>query len=198
MLDFDFFELLDSVTIARSRKHIQAFYDTTEIGAFPERLPPQSIRMPLSDLPDVPSFNEIFEQLQVLTLAVYTPLAYVFPSRREKYEDLYNVKGGTARDNLGQFGREQGLKKLMTVNLLKRLESSVEAFRLTLGKIEGSVNQTLTRYQNHAGNLAELEHRPRRAWTSMSMTKTTPTSRRCPSARRSRSTSRRRHRVLAA
>ncbi len=89
------------------------------------------------------SFNEIFEQLQVLTLAVYTPLAYVFPSRREKYEDLYNVKGGTARDNLGQFGRERGLKKLMTVNLLKRLESSVEAFRITLDKIEAAVDQTL-------------------------------------------------------
>ncbi|CCI53555.1 SNF2-related:Helicase, C-terminal:type III restriction enzyme [Nostocoides jenkinsii Ben 74] len=157
MLDFDFFELLDSVTIARSRKHIQAFYDTTEIGAFPERLAPRSVRMPLSDLPSVPSFNEIFAQLQVLTLAVYTPLAYVFPSRREKYEDLYNVKGGTARDNLGQFGREQGLKKLMTVNLLKRLESSVEAFRITLDKIEGAVNQTLTRLELHAGALTEID-----------------------------------------
>jgi hypothetical protein len=157
MLDFDFFELLDAVTIARSRKHIQAFYDTTEIGAFPERLAPRSVRMPLSDLPSVPSFNEIFAQLQVLTLAVYTPLAYVFPSRREKYEELYNVKGGTARDNLGQFGREQGLKKLMTVNLLKRLESSVEAFRITLDKIEGAVNQTLTRLELHAGALTEID-----------------------------------------
>ena len=157
MLDFDFFELLDSVTIARSRKHIQAFYDTSEIGSFPERLPPQSARMPLSNLPDVPGFNVIFEQLQGLTLAVYTPLAYVFPSRREKYEDLYNIKGGTARDNLGQFGREQGLKKLMTVNLLKRLESSVEAFRITLDKIEDAVNQTLTRLEMHAGALSNLD-----------------------------------------
>ncbi|MBK8758508.1 MAG: DEAD/DEAH box helicase family protein [Actinomycetales bacterium] len=157
MLDFDFFELLDSVTIARSRKHIQAFYDTSEIGTFPERLAPLSVRMPLSDLASVPTFNEIFAQLQVLTLAVYTPLAYVFPSRREKYEDLYNVKGGTARDNLGQFGREQGLKKLMTVNLLKRLESSVEAFRITLDKIEGAVNQTLTRLEMHSGALSEVD-----------------------------------------
>lgn len=157
MLDFDFFELLDSVTIARSRKHIQAFYDTSEIGAFPERLPPQSVRMPLSDLPNVPTFNEIFEQLQVLTLAVYTPLAYVFPSRREKYEDLYNIKGGTARDNLGQFSREQGLKKLMTVNLLKRLESSVEAFRITLNKIESAVNHTLTRLEKHSGTMSEFD-----------------------------------------
>ncbi|OBI72039.1 helicase-related protein [Mycobacterium sp. E740] len=152
MLDFDFFELLDSVTIARSRKHIQAFYDTTEIGTFPKRRHPESIRVPLSDLPDAPTFNDIFAQLQVLTLAVYTPLAYVLPSRISKYEDLYNVKGGTARSNIGQRGREQGLKKLMTVNLLKRLESSVEAFRLTLSKIEAAVDRTLDR----TGSLAEL------------------------------------------
>ena len=156
MLDFDFFELLDAVTIARSRKHIQACYDTTEIGAFPERRPPLSIREPLTDLPGVPGFNDIFEQLQALTLAVYTPLAYVFPSRRSKYEDLYNVTAGSARSNLGQAGREQGLKKLMTVNLLKRLESSVDAFRLTLAKIEDSITYTLRRISNHADNLADL------------------------------------------
>ncbi|WP_414939591.1 helicase-related protein [Amycolatopsis sp. cmx-11-51] len=157
MLDFDFFELLDAVTIARSRKHILAFYDTSEIGAFPERLPPESIRAPLADLPNVPTFNEIFEQLQVLTLAVYTPLAYVFPSRIGKYEDLYDVKGGTARSNLGQRGREQGLKKLMTVNLLKRLESSVEAFRLTLARIEGAVDKTLGRIDSHTEPLADAD-----------------------------------------
>ena len=157
MLDFDFFELLDAVTIARSRKHILAFYDTTEIGAFPERLPPQSIRAPLADLPNVPTFNEIFEQLQVLTLAVYTPLAYVFPSRLSKYQDLYDVRGGTARSNLGQSGREQGLKKLMTVNLLKRLESSVEAFRLTLERIEVAVDKTLGRLESHAGSLTDMD-----------------------------------------
>jgi hypothetical protein len=156
MLDFDFFELLDAVTIARSRKHIQAFYDTTEIGAFPDRLPPKSIREPLTGLPDVPGFNDIFEQLQALTLAVYTPLAYVFPSRIGKYEDLYNVgtAGGTA--NLGQRGREQGLKQLMTVNLLKRLESSVDAFRLTLAKIEAAVDRTLNRLDTHSNSAPAL------------------------------------------
>ncbi|WP_327270052.1 helicase-related protein [Streptomyces sp. NBC_01218] len=155
MLDFDFFELLDSVTIARSRKHIQAFYDTTEIGAFPERMPPKSIREPLTDLPDVKGFNDIFEQLQALILAIYTPLAYVFPSRITKYEDLYNVTTGNARSNLGQRGREQGLKKLMTVNLLKRLESSVDAFRLTLEKMEAGVGRTLGTIDSHNGSLAD-------------------------------------------
>jgi len=156
MLDFDFFELLDAVTIARSRKHIQAFYDTSEIGPFPERLTPRSIRAPLTDLPGVADFNEIFEQLQELTLAVYTPLAYVFPSRAAKYEELYSISSGTARSNIGQRGREQGLKKLMTVNLLKRLESSVEAFRLTLAKIEAGIDRMLQRLDAHGGSLADL------------------------------------------
>src|SRR5690606_24310224 len=122
-------------------------------GAFPNRLPPESIREPLTDLADVPSFNEIFEQLQALELAVYTPLRYVFPSRISKYEDLYSITAGNARANLGQKGREEGLKKLMTVNLLKRLESSVEAFRLTLAKIEASVDQTLSRVDDHSSSL---------------------------------------------
>jgi hypothetical protein len=119
-----------------------------------------SIREPLTVLPDGPSVNDIFQQLQALTLAVYTPLAYVFPSRRSKYEDLYNVTTGTARSNLGQAGREQGLKKLMTVNLLKRLESSVEAFRLTLTKIQESVSRTINKIGNHAGSLADLSFDP--------------------------------------
>jgi superfamily II DNA or RNA helicase len=157
MLDFDFFELLDSVTIARSRKHIQAFYDTSEIGPFPTRLPPMSIREPLTDLPGVLSFNEIFEQLQLLNMSVYTPLAYVFPSRIQKYKDLYNIGDTGSRANLGQFGREQGLKQLMTVNLLKRLESSVEAFRLTLSRIERAVNQTIGRLDGSDGTIAEID-----------------------------------------
>ena len=99
MLDFDFFELLDAVTIARSRKHIQAFYDTTEIGAFPERLPARSrSAQPLTDLPDVPSFNEIFEQLQVLTLAVYTPAGLRLPEQaRASTRSSTTSQGGTAR-----------------------------------------------------------------------------------------------------
>jgi len=161
-LDFDFFELLDAVTIARSRKHIQAFYDTTEIGAFPERRPPVSLRPPLTDLPEVPSFNELFELLSSLTLAVYAPLAYVFPSRLEKYEQRYgnvaagqNTRGGDV-SNLGQASRERGIQKLMTVNLLKRLESSVEAFRLTLGRLQDTVRDAIRSVDNHDGSLSDM------------------------------------------
>lgn len=156
MLDFDFFELLDAVTIARSRKHIQTFYDMSEMGAFPKRLPPRSIREPLTDLTDVLAFNEIFEQLQLLNMSVYTPLEYVLASRRQKYEDLYNIGDSGSRANLGQFGRERGLKQLMTVNLLKRLESSVEAFRLTLDRIEKAVSGTLKQLDAHDGTVTEV------------------------------------------
>jgi len=156
MLDFDFFELLDSVTIARSRRHIQSFYDTGDIGAFPSRLPPESIREPLTDLPQALTFNEIFEQLQVLNLAVYTPLSYVFPSKMQKYIDMYAVHAGTARGNLGMTGREEGLKTLMTVNLLKRLESSVEAFRITLRKVEVAIDHALADLDGQDGKVADI------------------------------------------
>ncbi|MBA2725080.1 MAG: DEAD/DEAH box helicase family protein, partial [Actinobacteria bacterium] len=156
MLDFDFFELLDAVTIARSRKHIRAYYDVSDIGVFPQRRVPISIREPLTDLPQAPSFNEIFEQLTQLNMAVYAPLSYVHASKVQKYVDLYNVQGGTARGNLGHAGREQGIQKLMTVNLLKRLESSVEAFRNTLRKVEAAVDLALQDLEGHDGTIADL------------------------------------------
>lgn len=79
MLDFDFFEVLDSVTIARSRKHIQRYYDTSSIGTFPHRLKPISCRPPLTDLENAINYNEIFEQLMLLTLSIYTPTHYILP-----------------------------------------------------------------------------------------------------------------------
>lgn len=156
MLDFDFFEILDAVTIARSRKHIQSFYDTADIGVFPSRLKPESLREPLTDLAQAPTFSEIFEQLQTLNLAVYTPLSYVFPSKMQKYVDMYAVQGGTARGNLGLAGREQGLKTLMTVNLLKRLESSVEAFRITLRKVEAAIEHALQDLEDKDGKIGDI------------------------------------------
>jgi len=130
-LDFDFFELLDSVTIARSRKHIQTFYDTKDIGQFPERRKPLSYHCPLTERTDVMGFNEIFAQLSLLKLAVYAPVSYILPSRLKKYEEAYDTKVG-GKGTLKQADREKSLQALMTVNLLKRLESSVESFRLTL------------------------------------------------------------------
>ena len=141
-LDFDFFELLDSVTIARSRNHIETFYDTSEIGKFPDRLKPLSFHCALTTRDDVMSFNEIFGQLSLLKLAVYAPISYILPSRLRKYEEMYDTDVGT-KGKLKQVDRERSLQALMTTNLLKRLESSVQAFRLTLGALQGKLNNTL-------------------------------------------------------
>jgi SNF2 family DNA or RNA helicase len=140
-LDFDFFELLDSVTIARSRKHIQTFYDTRDIGHFPERRKPLSYHSPLTARSDVMGFNDIFAQLSLLKLVVYTPAAFLLPSRVQKYID----QSGNKQGNLSLAGREQGLQALMTVNLLKRLESSVASFRLTLQSLQANHLNTLDR-----------------------------------------------------
>ena len=138
-LDFDFFELLDSVTIARSRKHIEKYYDTTEIGKFPERKKPISRRPQLTDLNSAINYNEIYEQLMLLTLCIYTPSNYIFPSKMQKYIDLTHNKG----DNLTQTGREEGIRRLMSINLLKRLESSVNSFQLTLKRIKALIESTI-------------------------------------------------------
>ena len=138
-LDFDFFELLDSVTIARSRKHIEKYYDTAEIGKFPERKKPISRRPQLTDLNSAINYNEIYEQLMLLTLCIYTPSNYIFPSKMQKYIDLTHNKG----DNLTQTGREEGIRRLMSINLLKRLESSVNSFQLTLKRIKALIESTI-------------------------------------------------------
>lgn len=144
-LDFDFFELLDSVTIARSRKHIQTFYDTKDIGYFPERRKPLSFHCSLTSRSDVMGFNEIFEHLSRLKLAVYAPVSYILPSRLRKYEEMYDtqVLGGAGK--FRQVDREKSLQALMTTNLLKRLESSVQSFRLTLQSLQTNHQNTLAK-----------------------------------------------------
>ena len=138
-LDFDFFELLDSVTIARSRKHIEKYYDTAEIGKFPERKKPISYRPQLTDLNSAINYNEIYEELMKLSLCIYTPSKYIFPSKVQKYIDLTHNKGV----ELTQTGREQGIRQLMSINLLKRLESSVNSFQLTLNRIKNLIENTI-------------------------------------------------------
>tara|TARA_R110001592_G_scaffold141033_2_gene362299 strand:- start:7283 stop:10558 length:3276 start_codon:yes stop_codon:yes gene_type:complete len=157
-LDFDFFELLDSVTIARSRKHIQTFYDTTDIGQFPERRKPLSFHSPLTQRTDVMSFNEIFEQLSLLRLAVYAPISYILPSRLKKYEAMYDTQVGGGKGTLRQVDREKSLQALMTTNLLKRLESSIQAFRLTLQSLRANHTSTLAKISafNQAGAITSV------------------------------------------
>jgi ERCC4-related helicase len=127
-LDPDFFEVLDQVTVARSRRHIQQYYDMSRLGPFPERLKPISRQPELSTLPGSITYDEIYEELDSLKLAVYIPSAYIQPSKRYKYED-------PDTGNLSMAGRETGIRRLMTTNLLKRLESSVNSFNMTLERV---------------------------------------------------------------
>ena len=141
MLDFDFFEVLDSVTIARSRKHIQKYYDTTDIGTFPTRLKPISLRPPLTSLKKAINYNEIYEQLTMLSLSIYTPSHFILPSKMEKYAELYEDN----KVNIGftQANREQGIRRLTAINLMKRMESSVYSFNLTLKRILELIDSTI-------------------------------------------------------
>lgn len=141
MLDFDFFEVLDSVTIARSRKHIQKYYDTSDIGTFPTRLKPVSLRPPLTDLKEAISYNEIFEQLMLLDLTIYTPTHFILESKLDKYAEIY----GDNKVNVGftQANREQGIRRLTAINLMKRMESSVYSFNLTLKRIKELIENTI-------------------------------------------------------
>ena len=141
MLDFDFFEVLDSVTIARSRKHIQKYYDTSDIGTFPTRLKPISLRPPLTSLKKAINYNEIYEQLIQLSLSIYTPTHFILPSKMEKYAEMYEDN----KVNIGftQANREQGIRRLTAINLMKRMESSVHSFNLTLKRIYSLIDSTI-------------------------------------------------------
>lgn len=139
-LSFDFFEVLDSVTIARSRKHIEQYYDTTDIGKFPTRLTPIARRPHLTDLDSAINYNDIYLLLSVLNLAIYTPSDFILPSRLSKY---VNITSEEDYSGLTMKGRERGIRKLMSINLLKRLESSVNSFRLSLNRILGFISATV-------------------------------------------------------
>lgn len=156
MLDFDFFEVLDSVTIARSRKHIQKYYDTSDIGTFPKRRAPISLSPKLTDLKTAINYNEIFEQLMLLTLSIYTPTHFIQESKKEKYAEMY----GDNKVNVGftQANREQGIRRLTAINLMKRMESSVYSFKLTLTRIKDLIESTINTIENYNKSVSqELE-----------------------------------------
>ncbi|NLV17447.1 MAG: DEAD/DEAH box helicase family protein [Syntrophomonadaceae bacterium] len=144
-LDFDFFEVLDSVTIARSRKHIEKYYNMGEIGSFPERLKPISLRPRMTDLESAINYADIYEQLMRLNLSVYIPTDFIFPSQLGKYVD-------TSR-NINRVGREMGIRRLMSINLMKRLESSVESFRLTVSRVKKLIDGTIADIDAFASGL---------------------------------------------
>ena len=153
-LDFDFFEVLDSVTIARSRHHIQNYYDTTDIGTFPTRNKPISLYPKLTDRKGAINYKEVYECLSELNLTIYTPTQFILPSKLSKYlskEETENFRKG----------RETGIQRLMSINLLKRMESSVHSFLLTVQRVYQYLYETDqiidTFIKNGQGNLSEMD-----------------------------------------
>jgi len=155
-LNFDYFKLLDLLTIARSRKHISKYYDTTEIGDFPVRAKPVNIKADIDTRDQFPELREINREIRRLNLSAYAPLKYVLPHKLEEYSRRYDmqVAGGSV---FKQIDREQSLIHLMRVNLLKRMESSISSFAITLGRLLHQVQSFATRLDAHQdGEIEEL------------------------------------------
>lgn len=143
MMDLDYFKLLDTVTIARSRKHIEKYYNLEEIGKFPTRLTPEN-RYPIIDTEDeFPPIEGINRLIKKLTLCVYSPLGYVLPEKRASYERKYDMKVGANNSVFRQADREQSLVGLMRIGILKRMESSIHSFALTVENILYKIDKTL-------------------------------------------------------
>ncbi|CAM4343821.1 SNF2 family DNA or RNA helicase [Paenibacillus endophyticus] len=142
-LGMDYFNLLNTLTIARSRKHIQKYYNTEEIGEFPTRLVPINIKSDIDLQNQFPSLEVINNTIRRLKLALYSPLSYVLPEKRSEYSQKYDKQVGDGKGIFKQVDRESSLIHLMRVNLLKRLESSVHSFGLTVNKIKLAVDSMI-------------------------------------------------------
>lgn len=143
MLDYNFFNLLNTVTIARSRKHIQTYYDTKDIGDFPERNKPISIKSDIDKKGEFPSLSKVNGMIASLNLAIYSPMLYILPNRLKYYEELYDQEVKEGKGSFKQIDREINIVNLMRVNILKRLESSINSFSLTLERILNQINNML-------------------------------------------------------
>ncbi len=139
--NFDFFKLLDNITISRSRKHIMKYYDMSVVGKFPNRLKPLSYRSELTEIFGFMGIKELYEELTRLNMSLYTPFEYILPDKIQNYAEYDTKISETVV--LKQSNRDKSLQKLMRINLLKRLESSVDSFRLTLEKFINSTKTTI-------------------------------------------------------
>lgn len=155
MLGFDYFRLLDLLTIARSRKHVERYYGTDETGAFPARRQPINLKPPVDRSGAFPPIADINSAIRRLTLAAYAPLRYVLPSKQEAYEQAYSqeVRGG--KGVFRQLDREESLVHLMRVNMLKRMESSVVSFALTVERQLAAVDSVIARIDAHEESIDE-------------------------------------------
>ncbi len=141
ILEIDYFKLLDMLTIARSRKHIQKYYDTASIGKFPERLKPLNIKANIDSKDDFIPLSELNKLIRSLNLAIYSPIKYVLPSKIAEYSKKYDTN--TGKSIFKQTDREESLVHLMRINILKRMESSIYSFGITISKILQNIDLAL-------------------------------------------------------
>lgn len=157
MLGFDYFRLLDLLTIARSRKHIEKYYGTKETGRFPERQKPVNIKREVDLTGEFRSIREINNEIRRLTLAAYAPLRYVLPHKQAAYDAKYSTKIRGGESFFRQVDREESLVHLLRVNVLKRMESSVTSFFLTVQRQLADVEATLARIEAQTEALEEID-----------------------------------------
>ncbi len=157
MLGFDYFTLLDLLTIARSRKHIEKYYGTAETGRFPDRLKPINIKADVDVAGEFRSIREINNEIRRLNLASYAPLRYVLPHKQEAYDKKYSTEIRGGEGYFRQADREESLIHLLRVNMLKRMESAVPSFALTVQRQLRDVEATLARIESHAEELEEID-----------------------------------------
>ena len=157
MLGFDYFTLLDHLTIARSRKHIEKYYGTDETGKFPARLKPINIKPDVDRAGQFRSIREINDEIRRLNLAAYAPLRYVLPHKQAAYDEKYSTEVRGGEGFFRQADREESLIHLLRVNVLKRMESAVSSFSLTVGRQLKDVEATLARIEAKAGDIEEID-----------------------------------------
>lgn len=148
-MSFDYFKLLDIVTIARSRKHIEKYYGTSDIGKFPTRLKPVNIYADIDLSNEFPPLKEVNKTIRRLSLAGYSPLKFVRNDKKDEYARRYDKAVGAGKGVFKQIDREESLIHLMRVNLLKRMESSIHSFSLTVEKLLAQVDRLLTKIGDH-------------------------------------------------
>ena len=157
MLGFDYFKLLDLLTIARSRKHIEKYYGTAETGKFPERLTPINIKTPTDDLGEFPAIQDINDSICRLHLSAYAPMRYLLPGKQAAYDKKYSVQVRDGKSVFRQVDREESLIHLMRVNLLKRMESSVSSFALTVGRQLRDIDATIAHLDSHDESIEGID-----------------------------------------
>lgn len=157
MLGFDYFTLLDHLTIARSRRHVEKYYGISETGRFPERLPPINIKADVDLAGEFRAIRDINLEIRRLTLASYAPLRYVLPHKQAAYDAKYSTQIRGGESFFRQVDREESLINLLRVNVLKRMESSVKSFALTVQRQLRDVESTLARIELHTGELEEID-----------------------------------------